>query len=125
MFTGVPTKPANEWHGARLDTIQRLTCKIQALSGQAAVRELNRCGLLIESDRPLKVGSRHWARFGLGAFQIELALRVTHASSHYEGGAAVQHRAGLAFQLRRDADYLALDGFLDRLNSPTALDAAA
>ena len=125
MFAGVPTRPAGAWHGARAETIHHVSCAIAALSGDSSVKELNRCGLLLEVARPLKVGSQHLARVMYEDSRADLPVRVAELSTHYEPGAPPRHRLGLIFRLQRDADYLALDALLERLNRPAAALAAA
>lgn len=126
MFAGVPTRPAGAWHGARAETIHHATCAIAALSGDSSVKDLNRCGLLLEVARPLKVGTQHVARVTYEGTRADLPVRVTELTTHYEPGAPPRHRLGLMFRLQRDADYLALDHLLEQLNrSPAALAAAA
>ncbi len=123
MFSGVPTKPAGEWHGARADSIHRLQCRLPGLKGDAAPREMNRCGLLLDASSPLRIGSSHRAAFEFDGFQTSLPLRVTHVVTHFETGAGAEHRIGFAFRLTSAADEAALEALLGRLN--TALAAAA
>lgn len=120
MFAGVPTKPAGEWHGTRATSIHRLRCELPALKGDAAPREMNRCGLLLEAASPLRVGSHHRAAFEFEGFRVSLPMRVTHVVTHFERGAGANHRIGFVFRPAGVADEVALEGLLNRLNATLA-----
>ena len=119
MFNGVPTRPAGAWHGARCASIHQLQCTIEAISGDANARDLNRSGLLLETSSPLRVGSFHIAEMELDGLRVNLPLRVAHVCRRYEGGIR-QFSIGFVFQLMNAADRLALDSLVARLDIAAA-----
>jgi hypothetical protein len=123
MYNGVPTKPTNEWHGARVSSIQRLQCRIAALRADTVASELNRCGLLLEAPGPLKVGSCHAADLMFDGFSVKLPLRVAHVTTHYDNGRC-ECRIGFTFRLMSAADRVAFDSLIARVNE-RAVPAAA
>ena len=117
MSIGVPTRPATAWHGPRAQSIQRLECVIPALTRTVAVLDVNRSGVLLSTEMPLRVGSSHAARFRFETQAVEFAVRVSHVTSHFNADDGWRHRVGLSFRLDGQAAWRSLETLMSALSA--------